>query len=110
VVAAAAGSFPGSRPIHAGEYLSLYGTGFGAVNSGQLTNTRANCCYSTTTTPVVTIGGVPATVQFSGLAPTLLGVYQVNILIPPNAPSGSAVPVVLTIGGVASNVVTIAIQ
>jgi len=49
-------------------------------------------------------------VQFSGLAPGLLGVYQVNILIAANAPTGSAVPVVLNIGGVASNTVTIAIQ
>jgi uncharacterized protein (TIGR03437 family) len=110
VIAAPAGSFPGSRPIHAGEYLSLYGTGLGAVNSPQATNTLAYCCDSTPTTPVVTIGGATATVQFSGLAPGLLGVYQVNILIPANAPTGSAVPVVLDIGGVASNTVTIAIQ
>jgi minor extracellular serine protease Vpr len=49
-------------------------------------------------------------VQFSGLAPGLLGVYQVNILIPPNAPAGDAVPVALSIGGAASNTVSIAIQ
>lgn len=51
-----------------------------------------------------------AIVQFSGLAPMLLGVYQVNILIPANAPCGSAVPVVLNLGGVTSNTVKIAIQ
>jgi uncharacterized protein (TIGR03437 family) len=110
VIAAPAGSFPGSRPIHAGEYLSLYGTGLGAVSSEPLTGRPAGCCYSTPATPLVTVGGVTATVQFSGLAPTLLGVYQVNILIPVNAPSGSAVPVALSLGGVASNTVTIAIQ
>jgi uncharacterized protein (TIGR03437 family) len=53
---------------------------------------------------------MPATVQFSGLAPTLLGVYQVNILIPPATPHGDAVPVVLKIGGTISNTVTIAIE
>ena len=58
----------------------------------------------------MTVGGVRAIVQFSGLAPTLLGVYQINILIPPTAPKGDAVPVVLTIGGAVSNTVTIAID
>jgi len=109
-IAAPVGSYPGSRPIHTGEYLSLYGTGLGAVSSLQFTNTPANCCYSTPVTPTVTIGGVAATIQFSGLAPTLVGVYQINILIPANAPTGSAVPVTLSIGGVAANTVTIAIQ
>jgi uncharacterized protein (TIGR03437 family) len=40
----------------------------------------------------------------------MIGVYQVNILIPANAPTGNAVPIVLNIGGVASNTVTVAIQ
>jgi uncharacterized protein (TIGR03437 family) len=109
VIAAPAGTFPGSRPIHAGEYLSLYGTGLGAVATTPITNQKGYCCVSTTSTPVVTVGGAPAMVQFSGLAPALLGVYQVNVLIPPGAPAGSAVPVVLKIGGVTSNTVTIAI-
>ena len=110
-IPAPVGNFPGSRPIHAGEYLSLYGTGLGAVNQGQITDRPASgCCSSTPTLPLVTVGGVPATVQFSGLAPTLLGVYQINVLIPANAPPGSAVPVALSIGGVPSNTVTIAIQ
>ena len=110
VIAAPAGTFPGSRPIHAGEYLSLFGTALGAVDSAQITNQHAACCVSTTATPVVTVGGVPAVVQFSGLAPTLLGVYQVNVRIPSNAPTGSTVPVVLKIGGATSNTVTIAIE
>jgi len=53
---------------------------------------------------------VPATVAFSGLANGLLGVNQVSVTVPQNAPSGDAVPVVLTIGGVVSNAATIALQ
>jgi uncharacterized protein (TIGR03437 family) len=49
-------------------------------------------------------------VGFSGLAPNFFGLYQVNVEVPPGAPAGSAVPVVLTIGGVTSNSVTIAVQ
>jgi len=59
---------------------------------------------------VVAFGGVPATVTFSGFANGLLGVNQVSFTIPQNAPAGDAVPVVLTIGGVVSNAVTIALQ
>ena len=65
---------------------------------------------ATTTAPTMTIGSVPATVSFSGLAPGFVGLYQVNVQVPENAPAGDAVPVVLTIGGISSNTVTIAVQ
>jgi uncharacterized protein (TIGR03437 family) len=85
----------------------------GAVNIGNPdtgTITSAICCYRTTAEPLVTIGGVSAVVQFSGLAPDSLGVYHINVLIPDNAPAGAAVPVSLRIGGVLSNTVTVAVQ
>jgi uncharacterized protein (TIGR03437 family) len=110
IIAAPTGAFPGSRPIHRGEYLSLYGTGLGPVKSGEQTGVPAGCCYNTNETPVVTVGGAPATVQYSGLAPALLGVYQINVLIPDAAPTGVAIPVSVTIGGATSNTVTIAVQ
>lgn len=69
-----------------------------------------NPLSTTILTPTVTIGGVPARVTFSGLAPFFVGYYQVNVQVPSNAPVGSAVPVVLTIGGASSNTVTLAIQ
>jgi uncharacterized protein (TIGR03437 family) len=50
---------------------------------------------------VVTVGGVPATVQFSGIPAGLVGVTQIDLTIPPTAPIGSQ-PVVVTSGGVAS--------
>ncbi len=110
-IPAPVGAFSSSRPIHRGEYLSLYGTGLGALQfSGQTNAATRGCCDATTTMPLVTVGGQPATVQFSGMAPTLLGVYQINIPIPDNAPTGNAVPVFLNIGGIPSNTVTIAIQ
>ncbi len=57
----------------------------------------------------MTIGGIPATVSFSGLAPGFVGLYQVNVEVPANAPVGDAIPVVLTIGGVTANTVTVAV-
>jgi uncharacterized protein (TIGR03437 family) len=58
----------------------------------------------------VTIGGVPARVTFSGLAPGFVGLYQVNVQVPPGAPAGDAITAQLEIGGVTSNAVTIAIR
>jgi uncharacterized protein (TIGR03437 family) len=106
------GAFPGSRPAKKGEFVSLYCTGLGAVNNRPPLGapSPSGPLASTTTLPTVTVGGASATVSFSGLAPGYVGLYQVNIQIPNNAPTGDAVQVNLSIGGVAANPVTIALQ
>jgi uncharacterized protein (TIGR03437 family) len=53
---------------------------------------------------------VGAYVSFAGLAPGWVGLYQVNVQVPANAPVGDAVPVALSVSGVASNQVTMAVQ
>jgi len=55
--------------------------------------------YYTTSLPEVRIGGVNAQVLFSGLAPGLPGVWQINILIPASMEAGSNVPVVVRYAG-----------
>jgi uncharacterized protein (TIGR03437 family) len=57
----------------------------------------------------VTIGNVPATVQFCGLAPGYAGLYQLNITIPADAPPGVQ-PVAISVNGVAANQVLLPIQ
>jgi uncharacterized protein (TIGR03437 family) len=49
----------------------------------------------------VTVGGVAASIQFSGIPAGLVGVTQIDFTIPPNAPLGSQ-PVVVISGGVRS--------
>jgi uncharacterized protein (TIGR03437 family) len=111
--AAPAGSIPGSaaRAVKAGEFITIYCTGLGPVNNPPGTGKAASGdpLSTTTTTPTVTIGGVAATVSFSGLAPGFVGLYQVDVEIPQGVPGGSTQPLVLSIGGVKSNTVTIAI-
>jgi uncharacterized protein (TIGR03437 family) len=58
----------------------------------------------------VTIGGVPANVSFSGLAPGYVGLYQVNAQVPAGLAANDAVPVVLQMGGTTSNAAAIAVQ
>ena len=59
----------------------------------------------TVATPTVTIGGQTAAVQFSGLTPGLVGLNQINAVIPSGlTPGPQAVSIV--IGGATSNTVT----
>jgi uncharacterized protein (TIGR03437 family) len=100
-----------SNPAAPGSYVQLYCTGLGAVSNTPLDGAASpsNPLAETTTTPTVTIGGVAGSVLFSGLAPGFVGEYQVNVVVPSGVSAGSAVPVVLSIGGVSSNTVTIAV-
>ena len=107
-VAAPLGAFPNSRPAQHGEFLQIYATGMGLVSRIPF-NGNALSVPSITRTPVVNIGGVPANVTFSGLAPGAVGLFQINAQVPDGAASGDAVPVTVSLGGVTSNVVTVAI-
>ncbi len=90
-----------TNPVARGQVLQLYVNGLGAVTNQPASGQPApsNPLSETNTRPEVTIGGVPAAVQFSGLAPTLIGCYQVNVTVPANAPVGVQ-PITLSIGGV----------
>ncbi len=110
---AAPASVAGTRPAFRGEAVSVFCTGLGAVSATQASGQAASgSLVNTVVTPTVTIGigTQPATVLFSGLAPGFVGLYQVNVTVPADAPSGDAVPLMLTINGVSSNTVTMAIQ
>jgi len=101
----------GGRPATAGDYLSIFATGLGGVTNTPASGAAALGSPATTNVqPTVTIGGANAPVSFSGLAPGFVGLYQVNVLVPAGTPAGSAVAVILRIGGSVSNTVTIAVQ
>lgn len=102
-----------SNPATAGSsYVQIYCTGLGAVGNQPADGAPALAVplSKTLSMPVVTIGGVTATVLFSGLAPTLVGVDQINVLVPAGSATGVAVPVSIAIGGVSSNTVTMAVN
>jgi uncharacterized protein (TIGR03437 family) len=82
-----------------GEYITLYGIGFGPVTpnipAGQLV-TESN---EISATLQITFAGVPATVSYAGLGPGYLGLYQFNVMVP-NVAASDTVPVAFTLGGV----------
>lgn len=101
-----------SRPVRSGEFLEVFATGLGAVGHPPASGSAAsaNPISATTTTATATIGGTAANVFFSGLAPGFVGLYQLNVEVPAAAPSGNAVPLVISIGGVSSQTTTIAVE
>jgi uncharacterized protein (TIGR03437 family) len=112
LAAPVSGPFAGQPARRGTDYIDIYATGLGPVTNQPSSGAPASASSLswTTATVTVTIGGVPATPSFSGLAPGWVGLYQVNVQVPANAPVGDAVPVALSMGGVASNQVTMAVQ
>jgi uncharacterized protein (TIGR03437 family) len=100
------------NPASPGQVVIIYATGLGPVNTTPALGAAAPTSPAATTLalPTVTIGGLPATVQFSGLAPGFVGLYQINVVVPTNVAAGSAVPVILMQSGFSSNTVTIAVK
>lgn len=104
----------GGAPAARGDVVSLYGTGFGAVSPAVTAGTLATGMATLTNPITVTIGGVSVPSQdvlYAGLSPgSISGLYQFNVVIPSDVPSGDE-PVVISIGGVETQAgVTIPIQ
>lgn len=101
-----------SNPAARGSTVQIFCTGLGPVTNQPRTGSPApfKPLSWTNTKPTVTIGGLPAELQFYGLAPGTVGLYQVNAVVPRDSAIGDSVPVVIEIGGATSNGVTIAIE
>ena len=97
-----------------GAVVTLYLTGAGAVSPAISTGAApaAGTPVAQLPAPVqltaVSIGGVAAIIEFAGIPTALVGVAQINLLVPTNAPLG-AQAVVVTIGGIASAPATITV-
>jgi uncharacterized protein (TIGR03437 family) len=113
-LAAAPGSIPGltTHAATAGDVLILYATGLGAVTPSVANGANSmDQLRHTNVTPTVMIGGVQATVLFSGLTPQFTGVNQVNITVPSGITPGNAVPIQIQANSITSpNSVTLAIR
>ncbi|HEY3740278.1 MAG TPA: hypothetical protein VGL53_10560 [Bryobacteraceae bacterium] len=101
-----------ATPSTAGDSIAIYGVGLGAVSPLQMAGTAVGAAQTTAAVnPVtVTIGGQPAVVSFAGLSPVMIGWYEVDVTVPPGITPGASVPVVVSVGGVASVPVTMAVQ
>jgi minor extracellular serine protease Vpr len=100
-----------AKPASPGEVVVLYCTGLGAVTPPGTTGGLASGTQlsNTNITPAVTVGGTTANIGFSGLAPGLVGLYQINLTVPAGTSSGSA-NVIVVANGVSSNTARLPVQ
>ena len=98
------------HPAVRGQTVTLYGSGFGPVNNQPASGDPATDATSTTlATPNIMIGGLPAPVTFSGLAPGYAGLYQINVTVPPTVQSGLQT-LSVAVNGAAANTVLLPVQ
>jgi uncharacterized protein (TIGR03437 family) len=89
-----------TNPVIRGQFVELYGTGQGPVPNPPPDGQASSGPVPTLATPQVLLGNpgtgafIPsANITYSGLAPTLVDVWQINIQIPTTAQSGTNVPI-----------------
>jgi uncharacterized protein (TIGR03437 family) len=100
-----------SHPVERGHVVQFFVNGLGSVDSqpadGEVSPTDP--LSRTKVVPTITIGGKDAHVTFSGLAPQIVGLYQVNAVVSNDTASGLQ-PVSLTVNGVTSKQTQISVQ
>jgi len=124
IVNASDGSYPVpttaglfSHPAKIGDTVTIYALGMGVTNQN-VADGAASPSSPLATVPVsyITIGGgfyypvQDGTIQFAGLAPGFVGLYQINLTIPQDAPTGNAIALELHQGSAVSNQVFMAIS
>ncbi|MBY0505141.1 MAG: hypothetical protein K2X03_14610 [Bryobacteraceae bacterium] len=92
-----------TAPVSRGQVIVVYGTGFGA--------TRAQGQLQIAASPMTAfLNDQAVTVNYAGLTPGFVGLYQANLLIPNNLPPLLDYRLVLRQAGVESNAVTVSVQ
>jgi uncharacterized protein (TIGR03437 family) len=74
-----------TNPAAQGTVITLFGTGQGFISGAPPDGTVSNAPLQTAYMPEIIMGTgpvPPANVKYAGLAPTLVGVWQINVLIP----------------------------
>jgi uncharacterized protein (TIGR03437 family) len=108
------GALVPTKAASAGQIISLYLTGAGAVSPSIATGAAPPLGTAVANLPMpvqsltVSVGGIVVQPQFVGIPPLLVGVVQVNFAVPSGL-SGSQ-SVVVNIGGVSSPPATLTVQ
>jgi uncharacterized protein (TIGR03437 family) len=100
-----------ANPASAGSYLTIYATGEGLTDGANISGQAATAPYPQPQLPVsATVSGISAQIVWAGSAPGLVGLLQVNLIVPgPYLPSGAA-PLQLMVGTAVSPLTTIWVQ
>jgi uncharacterized protein (TIGR03437 family) len=88
-----------SRPAKPGDVLTLYGVGFGPVTPASPAGQLVQQLNSLSSPLLMSMGGIPVSPSYAGLAPNYTGLYQFNVAVP-SLPSGNAT-LTFSLGGTA---------
>jgi uncharacterized protein (TIGR03437 family) len=107
-----------SRPAKPGDALVAYAIGFGQTDPAVATGAASPAAEPLARiVPAPTVffgagltGGVAVTPFYAGLTPNFVGLFQINVIVPDNAPRGDRVPFRVEGPGYRSNTVELAIQ
>ncbi len=99
-----------SNPAKDGALLIAYLTGAGAVSPKVPDGEPApsNPPSKVTSTVTATIDSEPAKVSFAGLAPDFVGLWQVDVIVPPGLKQGEF-PLVISVDGQSSNAANVSV-
>jgi uncharacterized protein (TIGR03437 family) len=88
-----------SNPVHRGDHIVIYLTGLGRTNPPVDAGVPAPSETATLLPTSVSLGGTDLAVEFAGLSPGQVGVYQINAQVGGFVPLGVEVPLSITQGG-----------
>lgn len=105
-----------AHAAHPGDIVTIYALGLGPVTPSVATGAAAPATapLAQTVNPVTVyfgggfLGNTTAPASYAGLAPTYVGLYQINVTIPAGTPTGN-IPITIEMPGHASNFVEMAI-
>lgn len=107
------GTFLGAitAPALPGETIILWGTGFGPTSPAAPTGVEipGSQLYSSASAVTVTIGGLPASVYATVLAPGFAGLFEVIVTVPATLANGDY-PLVATVSGVSAATTTLTVH
>jgi uncharacterized protein (TIGR03437 family) len=109
-----------SHPVTVGQALVIYAIGFGPTNPVSATGTASptSPLANITDSPMVCFAapspfdpkGNCVAPLFAGLTPGYVGLYQINVVVPEDSPTGKLVPIYISTKDGNSNVVNVDIQ
>ena len=109
---------PGTRAARVGDVLEFFAVGLGQASTPLVTGAAAPADPLPTIVPAYNVCfyrfGIDTQVctpaQYSGATPTYVGLYQINVQIPANVPTGDSIHMQITNGESRSDAVLLAIQ
>ncbi len=89
-----------NNPIRPDDTLLILATGLGQTTPAAVSGDAASSdpLENSLAAPSVSLDGAPLQVTFAGLLPGLVGVYQINTVVPHDIRAGSKIPLVIAQG------------